>query len=323
MSMPASAEQITALILDKMTLADDVVSLVLGPVPGGSLPPFEAGAHIELEIADGVVRPYSLANDPAELDRYVLGVLREPESRGGSRGVHEALAAGMTVRLGAPRNLFPLNERAPHTVLLAGGIGVTPLLSMAYRLRGLGRSFEVHVCCRHNGRLPFAQVLLHGPFADSVHMHFDNGESSQRLDLRRTLASSPAGTELYVCGPAGFIDHAVATAEYLGWPASAVHLERFDAKPELSGGAFVVVLESSGIELQVPAERTLADVLIEHGVPVSFSCERGICGTCLTEVRSGIPDHRDLYQTDEQKQANTHITPCCSRSLTPRLVLAL
>ncbi len=320
-AMPQDA--LTAIILDKRVIAEDVVSLVLGPAPGETLPPFDAGSHVDLHVADGVVRQYSLANDPAQRNRYVLGVLREPASRGGSSGVHDTLQQGMAVRVSAPRNLFPLREQAPHTVLLAGGIGVTPLLAMAHRLQHLGRSFELHVCCRSPRRLPFSDVLQNAAFSHAAVLHFDDGPPAQRLDLPRILASCGPGSELYVCGPAGFIDHAVAAAHALGWPASSIHLEHFDAQPDLDGGAFTVVLESSGVELQVPADRTLADVLIDHGVPLSKSCERGICGTCVTEVREGIPDHRDLCLTDDQKEANTHMTPCCSRSRTPRLVLAL
>jgi vanillate O-demethylase ferredoxin subunit len=314
---------ITARIMARNAEAEDIVSLLLAPLPGEAFPPFEAGAHVELHVADGIVRPYSLANDPAERDRYLLGILRESNSRGGSSLVHDTLTEGMEVAIGAPRNLFPLVAHAGHSILLAGGIGVTPLLAMAHRLHSALGSFELHVCCRRQNRVPFDRVLRAGPFASSVQVHLDEGPVEQRLDLRRVLAERRPDSHIYVCGPSGFIDHVTATAAELGWPAHAVHLERFDAEPELSGGAFRVVLSRSGTELLVPADRTLAEVLIEHGVPLSISCERGICGTCLTPVRDGQPDHRDLYQTDEQKAENTHMTPCCSRSLSPRLVLDL
>lgn len=310
-------------VLAKRAEADGIVSLLLGPLPGCSLPPFEAGAHIDVHLADGIVRPYSIANDPAERDRYLLGVLREQNSRGGSAQVHDSIEAGMELTIGTPRNLFPLVEEAGHSLLLAGGIGITPLLSMAHRLNALGRGFEFHVCCRAANRVPFTSVLMGTALAPSVHLHLDDGPAGQRLDVDNLLQNRAAGSHVYICGPAGFIDFVKTAAERMGWPPDSVHIERFDAAPELTGGAFRVVLARSGIELLVPAERTLADVLIEHGVPLSISCERGICGTCLTLVREGVPDHRDLYQTDEQKAENTHITPCCSRALSSCLVLEL
>lgn len=310
-----------AVILSRRDEAQEVVSLLLGPRLGESLLRFEPGAHIDVEVRPGIVRQYSIANDPAEADRYLLGVLREQNSRGGSVGVHQSFEVGIEVGISAPRNLFALEERARHTVLLAGGIGITPLLSMAYRLRSLGKSFELHMCCRAEARVPFRAQI--GEFGAAAQIHIDGGPQEQRLDLERTFGNPQSDHHAYVCGPSGFIDHVCASAHRLGWSAANVHVERFSADPQLAGGSFDVVLAASGHTLHIPSNRTLADVLIEHGFPISVSCEKGICGTCLTPVLEGIPDHRDFYQTDEQKAANTHITPCCSRSVTARLVLEL
>jgi vanillate O-demethylase ferredoxin subunit len=310
-------------VLDRKYEAERVVSVLLGPMPGNSLPAFEAGAHIDLHLADGIVRPYSLANDPGEPDRYLLGILREEASRGGSAQIHDSVEVGTELTIGTPRNLFPLAEDAGYSLLLAGGIGITPLLSMAHRLDSMGKRFDLHVCSRAANRVPFTEALQRSRFAQSVHLHLDDGPKEQLVDLDSLLKGRASHSHVYICGPSGFINHARSIAEKNGWPSESIHVEHFDASPELTGGAFRVVLASSGRELMVPANRTLADVLIEHGVPLSKLCDKGICGTCITAVREGIPDHRDLYQSDEQKAANTHITPCCSRSLTARLVLEL
>lgn len=312
----------TVIVAEKKQECEGVVSLLLVPRPGEHLPPFEAGSHVDVQVRPGLVRQYSLANDPRDRDRYLLGVLRGPASRGGSASLHDEVMPGDELAIGAPRNLFPLDETAQHSILLGGGIGVTPLLAMAHRLQALERPFELHLCCRTQARVPFG-TQLHDCFGAATSVHLDDALAGQRLQLAAVLGSPDAGRHLYVCGPSGFIDWAVAQAQRTGWASANIHVERFDADPQLAGGSFEVVLARSGMTLHVAPDETLADVLTRHGVPLSVSCEKGICGTCLTPVLEGIPDHRDLYQTDEQKDANTHITPCCSRAVTPRLVLEL
>ncbi|RYY81821.1 MAG: oxidoreductase [Comamonadaceae bacterium] len=300
--------------------ATDVVALELVALDGGELPAFEAGAHVDVVVAPGLVRQYSLCGDPAERHRYRLGILREPASRGGSEGVHARFAVGQVIQVGLPRNNFPLVDEAAPALLLAGGIGITPILSMARALHARGVPFALHYCTRSRDRAAFAAELAASPFARSVHFHHDDDPAS-RFALEDCLADAAPGTHLYVCGPEGFIGFVTAGAAARGWDASRVHVEHFKAAVVQDGEAFTVVAARSGATVQVPAGTTVAEALLAAGVPVMLSCEQGICGTCLVPVLEGVPDHRDQYQTDDEKAGNAHMTPCCSRSLSPRLVL--
>lgn len=314
-------DQIIAVVASRKVEADGIISLELSAAGGEPLPAFEAGAHIDVNVA-GVVRQYSLCCEPGVSDRYRLGVLLEEQSRGGSAGVH-GLAIGEQLVISAPRNNFQLDETARHSVLLAGGIGITPLLAMASRLHAIGASFELHYCARTPGRAAFLYELATAAFSDRISTHFDDGDEAQRFAIARDLPSPGPGRHLYVCGPAGFMDFVTGGASAAGWPAESVHLEYFNAEVDVSGGPFVVEARHSGLTVTVDAGQTIAEVLLEHGIFVPVSCEQGVCGTCLTPVIEGIPDHRDLFQTDEEKAANTDITICCSRSKSATLVLDL
>jgi vanillate O-demethylase ferredoxin subunit len=314
------AETLRVTIASRTQEAEDIVSFELRPLNGEALPAFEAGAHVDVHVTPEIVRQYSISNDPRDTSRYRLAVLAEPNSRGGSVAVHSGFAAGMTVTIGAPRNLFRLDETAERSILLAGGIGITPLLAMAYRLAAMGKDFELHYCVRSPERIAFRHELAAGPLAERTHIHTDDGPDEQRFVLSRTLARPPAGAHLYVCGPKGFIDFVTEGAERLGWPANCVHIERFSADVDTAGEAFTLVT-SSGLTVEIPADKTIVEVLREHGVEVPTLCEQGVCGTCLTAVLEGIPDHRDFIQSDDEKATNAQITLCCSRSKTPRLVV--
>jgi vanillate O-demethylase ferredoxin subunit len=293
---------------------------------GGVLPPFDAGAHLLVEAAPGLVRSYSLCNDPAETGRYQLAVLREPASRGGSAAMH-ALRMGQTVRASHPRNAFPLDERAPRSLLVAGGIGITPMLAMAERLLRLGREFELHYCCREPARAAFLAHLAQPRFGARVHLHFDDGAAAQRFDPARALSTCASDTQLYVCGPRGFMDHVLGTASALGWPQASLHREDF-AGEVLDGdaaadGPFELVLASSGRTVPVARGQTALDALERAGVPVFSSCAQGICGTCTVVLLGGVPDHRDQCLTDDARARNDCFLPCCSRSRTPQLIVDL
>ena len=272
----------------------------------------------------GALRHYSLCNDPAETDRYLLGVLKDARSRGGSVAMHAQVHEGNTLRISPPRNHFPLAEAAPHSLLLAGGIGVTPLLSMADALHRAGASFELHLAARTRARLPFVERLRRSGFAGQVMSHLDD-EPDTALNIAALLANAPAGSHLYVCGPAGFMDAVLGTARNSGWSADRLHFEFFGAEvaPQAGDGSFEVELASSHRVIIVPADRSVAHALAEAGVALATSCEQGVCGTCLTRVLDGVPDHRDLYLTPEEQAANDQFTPCCSRSKSARLVLDL
>jgi vanillate monooxygenase ferredoxin subunit len=304
--------------------AVDIVALELAPVAGRALPSFSAGAHIDVEIAPGLVRQYSLCNDPGETDRYVIGVLRDPNSRGGSAAVHDRLAVGQLIRIGAPRNHFALVP-ARRYVLIAGGIGVTPILCMAERLARDAAVFEMHYCSRSPDRTAFMARIRASSFADRVHFHHDDGEPAQRLDLPAVLARPTADTHLYVCGPGGFIDFVCGGAKAHGWSAAQIHFEHFAAPAPAASqdDSFEVRIASSGQTIVVPPGQSVAEALRRHRIDVPVSCEQGVCGTCLTRVLDGEPDHRDLYLTDEEKRQNDQFLPCCSRARSKRLVLDL
>jgi vanillate O-demethylase ferredoxin subunit len=312
------------LIARKAVAAQDVVTLDLVPAPGTVLPPFDAGAHIEVELGPGLLRPYSLCNDPAERHRYQIGVLRDPHSRGGSAAVHDRLAEGQRIRIGAPRNHFAL-VRAQRSLLFAGGIGITPILCMAERLARDGAAFEMHYCTRSPQRTAFAARIAASAFAAQVAIHHDDGPPAQRLDLQLVLPAPHPQTHLYVCGPRGFIAWVCGTARAAGWADAQIHYEHFaGADPDAGDGrAFEVRLARSGTTIPVPAGRSVAAALHAHGIALPVSCEQGVCGTCLTRVLDGEPEHRDQYLTDEERCRNDQFLPCCSRSRSACLVLDL
>lgn len=306
--------------------AEGICGYELVRADGGPLPPFEAGAHIDVHLPGGLVRQYSLCNAPGETHRYQIGVLRDAASRGGSRAMHDAVDTGSVLRIGAPRNHFPLSA-AGRTLLLAGGIGVTPLLSMAEALARDGAAFELHYSARTAQHAAFRERIGASVFAASIHYYFDAGEGARKLDLAALLARPAPDTHLYVCGPQGYIEHVIGTAKALGWPAARLHVEYFGAPATAPGAAtdaaFEVKLASSGKIVHVPAGRTVLEVLAGEGVAIPYSCEQGVCGTCLTRVLAGTPDHRDLYLTEDEQAANDQFTPCCSRAKSPLLVLDL
>ena len=312
-------------VTHKRVEGDGICSFELVHAEGGALPAFKAGAHVEVHLPGGITRPYSLCNSPAETQHYRIAVLRETASRGGSTALHERVAEGDRLEVGTPRNLFALAPTADSHLLLAGGIGITPLLAMAQQLAAQGAPFELHYCARSRGRAAFVEQLEQSPFAPQVHFHFSDGDATRRLDIAALLASRKPGQHLYVCGPAAFMDAVLAAAKAQGWPDEQVHREAFTAAPVDTGGdlAFEVQLNSSGRVVTVPAGCSIVRALADAGVFVPTSCEQGICGTCLTPVLSGTPDHRDQYLTPEEQAAGQLILPCCSRAKSARLVLEL
>ncbi|MDH4874647.1 PDR/VanB family oxidoreductase [Pseudomonas sp. BN515] len=303
--------------------ARDILSLELARADHGPLPAFSAGAHIDLHLPNGLVRQYSLCNHPGENHRYQIAVLRSSDSRGGSEAVHQ-LRPGQALRIGTPRNLFPLAEGGGRSLLMAGGIGITPLLCMAEHLASSGADFQLHYCARSEEHAAFVERLEGSPFAGRVQLHFDDGARG-RLDISRLLADQPGDTRLYTCGPAGFMQHVLDSARELGWAEARLHREYFSAEaaPQGAADAFEVQLASSGQVLRVEAGENVVEALRKVGVEVPVACEQGICGTCLTRVLEGVPEHRDLFLTEEEQAANDQFTPCCSRARSPRLVLDL
>lgn len=288
---------------------------------GGELPKFDAGAHIDIKLGNGLVRSYSLANNPEERDRYVTAILKETESKGGSKWMHENVNEGDVLTTSEPIQNFPLVEDAKKSVLLAGGIGITPILSMGYRLRKLGKPVEMHYCTRAPEDTAFIDEVK-DVFGDNVKFHFDGGDPSQGIKLNEVFKDYEEGTHLYVCGPAGLLR---AVREATGhWPEAAVHFELFSSTrsdEELAeiasrpAGEFEVELKQSGVTLTIPADMTILDVLLDEGYGVPYACEEGWCGACTVGLLGGKADHRDEVLGEADKEKNDKIQVCVSRAM--------
>jgi len=224
LSAENDAPWLELIVKKRMMLATDIVGLEIGSASGGALPEFTAGAHIDVQIREGLVRQYSLTGDPADKNVYRLGILKDAASRGGSLTMHNQFSEGASIKVGRPKNHFPLDKNAAHSILIAGGIGITPMLSMAYTLRSENKSFELHSCVRSEDRQAFVTELDN--FGENVHRHFDTGPADQQLNLVELLENRQSDAHVYVCGPSGFMDFVVATAEQVGLSKEQVHLER-------------------------------------------------------------------------------------------------
>ncbi|WP_077035507.1 PDR/VanB family oxidoreductase [Pelomonas sp. KK5] len=308
------------LIVSRRQLQGQIAVLELADPAGSPLPAFSAGAHVDLHLPGGVIRQYSLCGDPRSRASYRLGVLRDPASRGGSLAVHEALHEGARLTVSAPRNHFPLVDEASYSVLVGGGIGITPMLAMAWQLHAAGRPFELRYCARSREHAAFLDELAGAPWASHVHLHL-----AQRMDPIATLKAAPVGSHLYVCGPAGFMDWMLDAARSAGLGDKQLHKEHFAAPTcdTSADTAFEVIAQRSGKTVTVAANQTLLAALKTIGIKVPVSCEEGVCGTCCCTVLDGTPEHRDAYLTDEEREANDQIMVCCSRARSPRLVLDL
>jgi vanillate O-demethylase ferredoxin subunit len=305
--------------------ASGINSYELTDPAGGELPPFTAGAHIDVHLPGGVVRQYSLCNSPMERHRYVIAVLRDEAGRGGSRALHDVLRVQDLVTVSAPRNHFKLVPTAKKVILLAGGIGMTPLKSMAHALEATGVPFELHYCARNAGCVAFREQLESTWEHGKLHFHFDHGDPAQGLDIAGLLRTVGEDTHLFYCGPGGFMRACAAASSH--WPAGTVHCEHFKA-PETepaavagAAGSFMVKIASTGALLEVPAERSIADVLEEAGVPIETSCQAGLCATCKIRYLEGEVEHRDYILDDAER--GQWLTACVSRAASGTLVLDL
>jgi len=314
----------SVLVARKLVEAVDICSFELVDPEGKALPPFSAGSHVDVHLGNGLVRQYSLCNDPAETHRYLIAVLRDLASRGGSAAMH-ALEPGQVIHISDPKNHFALAHDAAHSLLLAGGIGITPILCMAERLSNTGASFELHYCTRSRERTAFAERIRGAAFVDRVHFHYDDGPDAQKFDAQATLGRPEPDAHAYVCGPTGFMDWVLHTARGAGWSEELLHREYFAATPIDTGndGSFEVKIASTGAVIRVGTHQTVVAALAAVGIEVPTSCEQGVCGTCLTRVLGGTPDHRDMYMTPAEQAKGDQFTPCCSRSKSARLVLDL
>ncbi|MDR3013851.1 MAG: PDR/VanB family oxidoreductase [Delftia acidovorans] len=302
--------------------AQDTISVDLRPVAGGEFPAFTPGSHIDLHLPNGLVRSYSLSNPSEERHRYVVGVLRDRASRGGSRCVHESLRVGMPITISEPRNHFALHEDAAHTVLVAGGIGITPLLCMARRLKGQGRSFEMLYFARERKGAAFLEELQ--ALGMPLHLHFDS-EAGGPPDLHALLAQRQpdAGTHHYACGPTPMLDAFEKLCAELGH--ANAHIERFTPvevkAADDARSNYTVELKRSGRFIEITPEKSLLDTLLDAGIKMDYSCCEGVCGSCETRVLEGVPDHRDSVLSPKEKASNKVMMVCVSGCKSERLVL--
>ena len=299
-------------------VAIDVIAYELAPADGRSLPPFAPGAHIDVHVTEGQVRQYSLCGDGGKVGRYLIAVKKEVGGRGGSMAMHRHVERGSTLGIGGPRNHFPL-EAALDTLFIAGGIGITPILSMARQVASRGGRWELHYCARSREHAAFYDELVslgHG----RVISHFSELPS---LDVAGLLSELRPETQLYCCGPEGLMKAVQASTSH--WPQAHVHFEWFAAAASCwpANEAFQVELASSGQLLDVPANCSILQVLRQHGIRPPSACETGVCGSCETAVLAGAPQHRDMLLTTDEKASNRSMMICVSRADSKRLRLGL
>ncbi|MDO9570646.1 MAG: PDR/VanB family oxidoreductase [Hydrogenophaga sp.] len=302
-----------------------VLSIVLQSPDGQALPEAEPGSHVDLHLGQGLSRSYSVVGHAGSESCYEIAVAKDANSRGGSRFVHEKLRVGDLVATSAPRNLFPLHAAGRFHVLIAGGIGITPIWAMVQRLEALGTPWELHFAARSRRDAAYLnriESLAQRSCCGRLVTHFDDENSGIPPDLGAIVNAAPPGTHFYCCGPQGMLKaYEKATASV---PPDHVHLERFAAEaPTGAAAAFQVQLARSGMQLTIPPDRTILDVLLEHGINAPYGCMQGSCGMCETAVIDGTPAHGDMLLSDEEKAKNDKLLICCSRSLSPVLTLDL
>jgi len=291
------------------------------PLDGRDVPDFTAGAHVDLHLPNGMIRQYSIANAQGDRSRYLLGIKRDANSRGGSAYIHEILSVGAILPIGGPRNHFPLVETGVPVVLIAGGIGVTPIYAMLTRANELGLPWSFHYACRTRADAALLRELeqVDGP----VRFHADD-EAGGPIGLADIVSQADCAAHLYCCGPTPMLDAFERLAGEAGFPPEQVHVERFSAEPPpRTTKSFTVHLARTGIDIEVQAGETILECARAAGAPVEASCEQGICGACETRVLAGIPDHRDMLLTDAERLSGKTMMICCSGSATERLTLDL
>jgi ferredoxin-NADP reductase len=305
-------------VTESVVVADDVVALTLAAEDGSQLPPWTPGAHIDLVLGEDLVRQYSLCGSPGDRRTWRLGILRAPDSRGGSKAVHADLHDGAVVRVRGPRNHFPL-VASPHYLFIAGGIGITPMLPMIAEAEAAGADWRLVYGGRKLTSMAFVDDLA--AYGDKVTLVPEDERGM--LDLDAELGVPREGTLVYACGPTGLLD--AVELHCTTWPPGSLHLERFSAKAAAPTGntEFELVLQRSGLTLSVPADQSVFEVCKKAGISVVGSCLEGICGTCETEVVDGDVDHRDSVLNEEEREANEYMMICVSRCRSAQLTLDL
>jgi vanillate O-demethylase ferredoxin subunit len=287
------------------------------------LPSFSPGSHVDIYLPERMTRSYSLLNNADETHRYVIAVQKDINGRGGSRFFHENVHVGDVLTIGSPRNNFALDESSQHSVFIAGGIGITPFLSMIRRLEVRGESWELHYATRSRQRCAFLNTLqAMGGSSSRVHLFFNDESAATQFDLGSIIRDAAAVSHFYCCGPLPMLD--AFEAATVGLPSGTVHVEYFMTKEKVNtSGGFSVELAKSGRSVIVKSGETILDALLNAGIVAPYSCREGICGSCEVKVLEGIPDHRDLVLTTAERESNATIFICCSGSKSAKLALDL
>jgi len=304
-------------------VADHVCAYTLATLDATPLPGFEAGAHIDLVLNNGMIRQYSLCSDPGNTSHYQIAVLHEAAGRGGSAWIHQQLKTGDTLQINPPRNHFQLDENASNYVLIAGGIGITPIMLMAQRLQQLNKIFSLHYLSRTPEEAAFHQQLAQ-QFEGHIEFHHSYGDPSRRLNIPALFAGQPEGTQVYTCGSERLLQSILDAGE--AHPEISVHFERFAAAPvadDVENSSFEVELASSGKVLEIQPDQSMLEVLRSEGYQIETMCEEGLCGSCEVALLDGEADHRDSVLTADEKAEQSVVMVCCSRAHSPRLKLDL
>lgn len=313
---------ISARVIARKREAEDVVSFrLVSEIDNWKLPAFDAGAHIDVFVEEGITRKYSLCNDPNEIGVYEIAVKLEAGSRGGSQRLHTAIQVGDSLRIGFPQNFFPLRSEAERSVLIAAGIGITPILSMARLLVRGSRPFTLHYFARSRDAAAYANLLQANPFHPYARTYFGLDPQATEVMLKGIVPHDSDESHVYFCGPRMFMDAVKRIAESR-LPPERIHCEYFSAA-SCADTSFEVELVRSNLTLTIPADKSITDVLSHHSVPIETSCEAGVCGSCLTTVLSGTPLHRDSFLSEDVRARNNCLLPCVSRCTSGRLVLDL
>ena len=298
----------------------EILSLELSHPYGRALPAYEAGAHIDVHMPGGFSRQYSLAKACDGSSSYVIGVKREPASRGGSASLHSRVKEGDLIAISSPRNAFSLNMDASHHLLMAGGIGITPMLAMAHTLQRAGKAFTLCVFARSLEHVAFASEVQQGALAPHARLFLD--DDGQRADLAQLLAAQTPHTHVYMCGPAGFM--AAIRSAAAGWAEERIHAEYFAAPTDATtqaGQAFTLKLSKRGISIPVAADQTAVDALHDFGIDIPVSCEQGLCGTCVVNAVGDDAEHRDFCLTTTERAHKVAL--CCSRAKKQEMTIHL
>ena len=312
-------EKIKVRIESKKIEAEDIASYCFRSLDGSPLPTFTLGSHIDISLPNGLTRSYSLVNMPGA-DFYQIAVLKNNAGRGGSIAVHETLSVGDELFISHPRNNFHLLQDSNKAILVAGGIGITPLYGMAKQLHARNTSFAFHYAARARSKMAFLNELHESKFSD-LNLYFDD---ETRIDVDAIFKNADQQSHVYVCGPRSLIDAVLDKAKLNGWADEFLHFELFSNEVSTANAnEFDIKIKSSGKIIRIPENLSVIKALAAEGIIVPTSCEQGVCGTCLTNVLEGVPDHRDMYLSDDEKNSNQVFLPCCSRSKSKMLIIDL